>query len=163
MKSCQWIGLICCLLFASTGCTPFGYALMATTSVLGNPDSLYIAKQRAGIGTFPFEEVVPPDSEPTVAAKVTSKPPAPALRMKVLDEDHEVVHFSHTNRNLKFADCIAEIEELLKQTSGPMKLDVDVEELDNGSYFSLMRDLGIQDPERRLEINFITARPATNP
>ena len=164
MKSCQWIGLLCCLLFASTGCSPFGYVLYKTANVLGNPDSLFYAKQRAGIGTFPFDEVTPPEPEPTIAAKETSKPPAPPLRIKVLDEDHELVHFSHTNRNLQFADRLAEVEEILKQTSGPVKLDVDVAELENGGYFSLMRDIGgIQDPEGRLEINFLTARPASNP
>src|SRR5690349_15977382 len=111
MKSCQWIGLICCLLLSSTACSPFSYAIYTATSVLGNPDSLYIAKQRAGIGTFPFDEVVPP--EMVKLNETTSKLPAPALRMKVLDEDHEVVHFSHTNKNLPFADCIAEVEEIL--------------------------------------------------
>jgi hypothetical protein len=161
MKSCQWIGLICSLLFTSTGCSPFGYALYTTANVLGDPDSLYYAKQRAGIGTFPFDEVTPPET--AKPSETTSKPPAPALRIKVLDEDHEVVHFSHTNRNLLFADCIAEVEEILKQTSGPVKLDVDVEELDNAGYFSLLRDLGIDDPDGRLEINFIAARPATTP
>jgi hypothetical protein len=163
MKSCQWIGLICCLLFANTGCSIIGSAVYTATWWMGEPDALLYAKQRAGIGTFPFDEVKPPDPEPTIAAMETSKPPAPPLRIKVLDEDHELVHFSHTNRNLQFADCIAEIEEILKQTSGPVKLEVDVEELDNGDYFSLLRDLGIRDPDGRLEINFFPARSATNP
>lgn len=112
MKTCQWIGLICWLLVASTGCNLVNYGLYRTAGVLGEPNSLYYAKQRAGIGTFPVKELTPP-------------PDAPRLLISYGDEDEDgVVYFAHTNERLHYEQCVARIQEILQKTSGPVNLEI---------------------------------------
>jgi hypothetical protein len=112
MKSAPWICVVVCLLAASTGCTFFNRAHYSLVRVMGDPDSLFIAKQRAGIGTFPVKELTPPEA-------------APDLLITYGDEDEDgVVYFAHTNERLHYKTCVARIQEILQSTSGPLNVDI---------------------------------------
>ncbi|WP_425615305.1 hypothetical protein NA78x_005220 [Anatilimnocola sp. NA78] len=100
------------LLAASTGCSQFSRALYTTANVMGDPDSLYFAKERAGIGTFPVKELTPAQD-------------APRLLITYNDEDEDgVIYFAHTNQRLHYKQCIARIQEILQKTSGPVNLEI---------------------------------------
>ena len=110
MKTCPWIGLVCCLLFASTGCSTY-WQLM-------DPDFLVFHKERAGIGTFPVKDVHPPEPQ---------LPPAPDLHLRYSDEsDDGVIYFAHTNEQLHYSQCVERIQKILDKTAGPVNLEIQV-------------------------------------
>lgn len=116
MKLLPWIGITCCLLIVSTGCQlakqAGGYVLWNTAVVLGNPDSLLMAKQGAGIDTFPVKNLQPP-------------PTSTDLLITYGDEDEDgVVYFAHTNERLHYQVCVARIQEILQAKTGPVNLEI---------------------------------------
>lgn len=153
MKSCQWIGLVCYLLFASTGCNLFNRALYTTVSVLGDPDSLYFAKQRAGIGTFPVQDLKPPQD-------------VPQLGITYGDEDADgIVDFIENGKRteLHYLKCLARIEEVLKSTSGTLTIDLRVGKRDLDWEPDFHQKLKKLAGAERLQVQFEQVRSSATP